>query len=150
MHRFLLLGDKMIDLKSAPYGIFLLRVTAGFTLLVHSLYLKVFVYTMSGTLSFFQSVGLPGFLAWVVLFVEVLTGVMLVLGFRTRYAALAATPVLLGATWAHAGNGWLFSNDGGGWEFPLFWTFVLIVIALSGGGAFSITSYSRATDRNLD
>ena len=140
----------MIDLKNAPYGIFLLRVTAGFTLLVHSLYLKVFVYTMSGTSSFFQSVGLPGFLAWVVLFVEVLTGVMLVLGFRTRYAALAATPVLLGATWAHAGNGWLFSNDGGGWEFPLFWTFVLIVIALTGGGTFSITSYSRATDRNLD
>lgn len=105
---------------------------------------------MSGTSSFFQSVGLPGFLAWVVLFVEVLTGVMLVLGFRTRYAALAATPVLLGATWAHASNGWLFSNDGGGWEFPLFWTFMLIVIALTGGGTFSITSCSRAADRNLD
>lgn len=94
---------------------------------------------MSGTSSFFQSIGLPGILAWVVLFVEVTTGTMLVLGFRTRYAALAAIPVLLGATWTHAGNGWLFSNTGGGWEFPLFWTFVLIVIVLTGGGAYSIT-----------
>ncbi|MEF9896764.1 MAG: DoxX family protein [Pseudomonas sp.] len=138
----------MTELKSTMYGIFLLRVTAGVTLLAHSLYLKVFVYTMSGTSSFFESIGLPGILAWVVLFIEIFTGAMLVLGFRTRYAALAAIPVLLGATWTHAGNGWLFSNAGGGWEFPLFWTFVLIVIALTGSGACSITSY--LIDRKLD
>jgi len=128
----------MIDLRGAQYGVLLLRLVAGLALLAHSLYLKVFVFTMSGTSSFFESIGLPGFLAWVVLIVEAVTGVMLVLGYRTRYAALVAVPVLLGATWAHAGNGWLFSNTGGGWEYPLFWTFVLVAIALSGDGAYSI------------
>lgn len=53
-------------------------------------------------------------LAWLVLGVEVTTGAMLVLGFKTRYAALVAIPVLLGATWAHSGNGWLSSSTGGG------------------------------------
>lgn len=133
-------GSFMIDLKSAPYGVFLLRLAAGIALLAHSLYLKIFVFTMGGTSKFFESIGLPGKFAWVVLLIEVVTGFMLILGFKARHAAVAAIPVLLGATWAHSGNGWLFSNSGGGWEYPVFWTLVLGAIALLGNGAFSISS----------
>lgn len=140
-------GSCMDDYKSTSYGVLFLRLTAGIALLAHSLYLKVFVFTMSGTSSFFESIGLPGVLAWLVLGVEVTTGAMLVLGFKTRYAALAAIPVLLGATWAHSSNGWLFSNTGGGWEYPVFWTAVLIAIALCGDGAYAVTQ-QRALDKN--
>ncbi|UOP10319.1 DoxX family protein [Pseudomonas palleroniana] len=140
-------GSGMDDYKSASYGVLILRLTAGIALLAHSLYLKVFVFTMSGTSSFFESIGLPGVLAWLVLGVEVTTGALLVLGFKTRYAALAAIPVLLGATWAHSSNGWLFSSTGGGWEYPAFWTAVLIAIALCGDGACSATR-QRASDKN--
>jgi putative oxidoreductase len=140
-------GSCMDDYKCISYGVLLLRLTAGIALLAHSLYLKVFVFTMSGTSGFFESIGLPGVLAWLVLGVEVTTGVMLVLGFKTRYAALAAIPVLLGATWAHSGNGWLFSSTGGGWEYPAFWTAVLIAIALCGDGAYVLTR-QRASDKN--
>ncbi|WNJ87884.1 DoxX family protein [Bosea sp. 685] len=128
----------MIELKSAPYGILLLRLTTGLALLAHSLLLKVFVFTMAGTTAFFQSIGLPGLLAWGVLVVEIVTGAMLILGIKTRFAAIAATPVMLGATWAHSGNGWLFSGAGGGWEYPLFWTAALVSIALLGDGAHAI------------
>jgi uncharacterized membrane protein YphA (DoxX/SURF4 family) len=38
----------------------------------------------------------------------------------------------------HAGNGFLFSSPNGGWEFPVFWTLVLIVVALLGGGAWAV------------
>jgi len=138
----------MQNLKSISYGIFLIRITAGLIFLAHSLYLKVFIFTMSGTSSFFQSLGLPGITAWMVLFIEVIVGIMLILGLKTRQAALASIPVLVGATWAHSGNGWLFSNSGGGWEFPLFWTFVMIAITLTGSGAFSISAHLRKTDRN--
>lgn len=124
----------MTNFKCATYGIFLLRLAAGLALLAHSLYLKVFIFTMSGTVAFFESIGLPGGLAWVTLFVEVATGAMLIIGIKSRYAALAAIPILLGATWAHSGNGWLFSNTGGGWEYPLFWTVVLLSIALLDNG----------------
>jgi putative oxidoreductase len=137
----------MTNYRSISYGVLFLRLIAGFALLAHSLYLKVFVFTMPGTSSFFESIGLPGALAWLVLGVEVTTGAMLLLGFKTRYAALAAIPVLLGATWAHAGNGWLFSNTGGGWEYPAFWTAVLIAIALCGDGAYAVTP-QRASDKN--
>lgn len=130
----------MIDTKNAPYGIFILRLAAGIALLAHSVYLKVFIFSMTGTSKFFESIGLPGGLAWVVLLIEAVTGAMLILGFKTRYAAALAIPVLLGATWAHAGNGWLFSSAGGGWEYPLFWTLTLGAIALLGNGAFAISS----------
>ena len=46
-------------------------------------------------------------------------------------------PVLIGATWVHAGNGWLFTSPKGGWEFPAFWTVALIVQALLGDGALA-------------
>jgi putative oxidoreductase len=46
--------------------------------------------------------------------------------------------VLLGATWAHAGNGWLFTSPHGGWEYPAFWTVALIIQALLGDGAFAL------------
>ena len=43
---------------------------------------------------------------------------------------LALIPVLGGALWVHAGNGWVFSNAGGGWEYPLFLIVVSVVVAL--------------------
>jgi putative oxidoreductase len=50
--------------------------------------------------------------------------------------------VLLGATWAHAGNGWLFSAPNGGWEYPAFWSVALLVQALLGNGAFAFATPS--------
>ena len=47
-------------------------------------------------------------------------------------------PLLIGATLQHAGNGWLFTAPGGGWEFPAFWTAMLVVQALLGAGALAV------------
>jgi putative oxidoreductase len=133
----------MIDPRTAPYAALVLRLTLGAALLAHSAYLKVFVFTMAGTVGFFESVGLPGALAWVTLAVEVLAGAMLVLGVRSREAALLALPVLVGATWAHSGAGWVFTSPNGGWEYPLFWSLALVAQALLGDGAFALAP-SRA------
>jgi len=40
--------------------------------------------------------------------------------------ALALSPIVIGATWAHSGNGWLFAAEDGGWEYPLY-LFVLCI-----------------------
>jgi putative oxidoreductase len=48
--------------------------------------------------------------------------------------------VLLGATWSHAGNGWLFSAPKGGWEYPLFLTVATVVQALLGDGAYALAN----------
>jgi putative oxidoreductase len=102
------------------YGGALNRVALGTVLLAHSVYLKFFVFTLPGTAAFFASLGLPPTSAYAVFGIEALAGAALIVGYRVRLAALAVLPVLLGATWAHAGNGWLFTNSGGGWEYPLF------------------------------
>ena len=51
----------MIDTRTAPYGLFLLRVTLGLLFLAH-VGLKIFVFTPAGTAQFFESLGLPGVL----------------------------------------------------------------------------------------
>ena len=65
-------------------------------------------------------------------------GLLLIAGAYVRLVSLAMVPVLLGALWVHAGNGWMFSNPRGGWEFPAFWTVALIAQALIGPGAFAL------------
>lgn len=60
---------------------------------------------------------------------------LLILDVRTRVVASALIPILIGATWAHAGNGWVFSNAGGGWEYPLFLIVVSVVVALQSAPA---------------
>ncbi len=118
-------------------GTALLRVTLGIAAISHGL-LKVLVFTMPGAVGFFESLGLPGFLAYVTVFVEVAGGLALVAGYQTRLVSLAMAPILLGAMWAHSGNGWVFSNQGGGWEYPLFWAIALVAQAMLGSGAFAV------------
>jgi putative oxidoreductase len=121
---------------SSDYAATLLRVSSGVLFLAHGL-LKVNVFTVAGTVGFFESLGLPGFLAYLTIAAEIGGGLALILGVATRLVSLGLIPVLLGATWVHSGNGWLFSGEGGGWEFPLFWAVVQVAIALLGAGAYA-------------
>ena len=130
----------MIDNKTAPYGALVLRVSLGVMFLVHSLYLKLVIFTLPGTVKFFESLGLPSLSAHATIAVEAIGGLMLVLGVKTRYAAVVLLPVLLGASWVHWKNGWLFTNANGGWEYPVFLAMATVVQALVGDGAFALGS----------
>jgi putative oxidoreductase len=130
--------------NSIDYGIALLRVSLGVMFIAHSVVLKYFVYTLSGTAQFFESIGLPGGLAYVVFWMEAIGGVLLVLGVQTRVVAAALVPVLAGATWAHAGNGWVFSGANGGWEYPVYLTVLAIAQVLLGEGAFALSRRARS------
>jgi len=129
----------MSEVRQAAYAAFILRVSLGVMILAHGL-LKVFVFTIPGTVGFFESLGYPGALAYLVIAAEVVGGLALIAGIWTRFVALALVPILIGATMTHAGNGWLFSNPDGGWEFPAFWTMTLLVQALLGNGAYALGS----------
>lgn len=114
----------------AIVGDTLLRVALGVMFIAHSVVLKYFTFTLAGTAQYFESIGLPAFLAYVVFAVEAIGGVLLVLGIATRWVALGLVPVLLGAMWAHIGNGWVFSAPNGGWEYPLFLVVISVAVAL--------------------
>ncbi|MEM1308733.1 MAG: DoxX family protein [Cyanobacteria bacterium P01_H01_bin.153] len=145
------LSKPNIHLDTALYGILLLRVGLGLLFLAHG-WLKVFTFTLPGTAQFFVSVGLPGFLAAPVALAEIIGGVLLVAGIYTRWIALGFFPILLVATFkVHGGNGWLFTNEGGGWEFPAFFAIACIVQFLLGDGALALSSKvnRKSLTRNL-
>ena len=127
----------MIDNQTAPYAAFLLRVSSGALLLAHGL-MKIFIFTIPGTVGFFESLGFPGLFAYLTIFAEVVGGAALIFGIATRAVAILTLPPLIGALYVHAGNGWVFSSEGGGWEFPLFWAIANLSIALLGSGAFAL------------
>ena len=111
----------MIDNKTAPYGALAIRVSLGTMFLSHAL-LKILVFTPAGTVGYFKSLGLPGFIAYIVIAAELLAG-----------TALIGTIVLV-----HGANGWLFSNKGGGWEYPLFLIMASLALGLLGDGAYAL------------
>jgi putative oxidoreductase len=115
-------------------GATLLRVALGIMFIAHSVVLKYFTFTLAGTAQYFASIGLPAFLAYVVFALEAVGGVLLVLGIRTRWIALGLVPVLIGATWTHLGNGWVFNAPNGGWEYPLFLIVISLVVAAQAVG----------------
>ena len=123
----------------SPYGALLLRVSLGVMFVAHSL-LKILVFTLPGTVQFFESQGLPGVLAYVVTAAELGAGVLLILGWQARWVALATVPILLGAASVHWPNGWVFSAPGGGWEYPVFLAVVAVVQFLMGNGALALGS----------
>lgn len=127
----------MNNMQLAPYAAALLRISLGVLALAHGL-LKILVFTPAGTVGFFASLGLPAILAYATIGVEIVAGIALIAGVFTRYVSIAMVPILLGATVVHSGAGWLFSNEGGGWEFPAFWAVALVVQALLGDGAFAL------------
>jgi putative oxidoreductase len=142
-------GDPFMNQSTtASYAALLLRVSLGVMFVAHAL-LKLLVFTLPGTVQFFESLGLPGPLAYLTFAAELAGGVLLILGVRVRLVALALVPFLLGATWVHLGNGWLFSAKNGGWEYPLFWTVTLLVQALLGDGAFALRFGNAGRASNL-
>jgi putative oxidoreductase len=130
----------MNETRLSAYGATLLRVTLGVMFLAHSVLLKYYTFTLPGTAKFFESIGLPGPLAYVVFAMEAIGGVLLILGVKTRWVALALVPVLVGATSVHIGNGWVFSAPNGGWEYPVFLVLASLVQAMLGDGALALSA----------
>jgi putative oxidoreductase len=139
----------MIDPRTAPYAAALLRVSLGAMFIAHSLILKHFTFTLAGTAQFFESLGLPAGLAYATFWAELVGGILLVAGVGTRWVALALIPILAGATWVHAGNGWVFSGQSGGWEYPVFLIAASLVQALLGDGRYALANRIPALNLRL-
>ena len=124
----------MSKARNIETGAVLLRVGLGGMFVSHAL-LKYFVFTLPGTAQFFVSLGLPGALAYATFAAELIGGIMLLGGLYTRIVAFALLPFLLGATWAHSGNGWVFTAPNGGWEYPAFLSLAALAVGFLGNGS---------------
>lgn len=123
---------------NTQHGVALTRFSLGAVLFAHGYILKVQTFTIGGFLGFAESLGIPALLAYAILFGEILGGLALMAGVLTRLTAWLSLPILVGATYVHIGNGWLFSAPNGGWEFPLVLVVMAISVGLAGAGSFAL------------
>jgi len=129
---------KMQDTLLVGLAALLLRIALGIMFYAHA-WLKIKVYTPAGAVKYFESLGLPGFVAYLTMAAEIVGGTLLILGVGTRWVALALVPLILGTiVLVHGKKGWLFSNPDGGWEYPAFWIVGLVALALLGDGAAAL------------
>lgn len=135
--------------RNVAYATALLRISLGVMLLAHGLVLKYFTFTLAGTAGFFESIGFPGFLAYIVFVMETVGGILLILGIGSRWVAAAMVPVLIGALSVHMGNGWVFSNPNGGWEYPLYLVVLSVAQFMLGSGAFALGPALAGDNRGL-
>ena len=130
----------MIDNRLAPYGAFALRASLGIMYIAHA-YLKVAIFTVPGFQAFLESTGFPALMAWPIILAEVIGGAAILAGFYGRLVSLALLPILLGAVFIHAPNGWLFTAPNGGWEYPAFLAVSAVAHVLVGDGAFALRPF---------
>lgn len=127
------------DARLANGAAAILRIALGVMFLSHSLILKLYVFTLAGNAAFFEKLGLPAWMGYATFFAEAIGGVLLILGVQTRWVAAALLPILVGAVWAHSGNGWMFGYPNGGWEYPLYLAVLAVVQIMLGDGAWSLS-----------
>lgn len=128
----------MLDTSTAPWAALLLRLALAALFVAHAM-LKVRVFTIPGTVGYFRSLGLPGWLAYVTIAMELAGAAALLFGIWARYVALLLVPLIVGTiVTVHGKKGWLFSNKDGGWEFPAFWAAALLCVFLLGDGPFAL------------
>ena len=130
----------MLDEVTASYGVLLLRWCLGAMFIAHALY-KWRVDTVPAVAAFFRSIKLPGWFAVVTIATELTGAAGLILGIYPRFVALLLTPLMIGTIiFVHGNNGWRFTNHGGGWEYPAFWTAALFAVFLIGDGAVTLVA----------
>jgi putative oxidoreductase len=136
---------------TAPaWGLAILRVVLGLTFIVHGYY-AFSVLGPTRTADIIMRLGNPPGvampLAWYLIVVHVVGGLMLVVGLWTLAAALAQVPIMAAAVFLmHASQGFLMkvtqTPDGrttvGGYEFSLLVLAATLTIVLAGPGAPSV------------
>ncbi|MCP2029664.1 putative oxidoreductase [Flavobacterium sp. HSC-32F16] len=123
--------------KNNDFGLLILRIAIGFLMLLHG------ISKFGGGLEFISGMlvekGLPGFFAYGVLIGEILAPILIIIGFRTRIAALIlAINCVIAVLMAHSADIFKIS-DHGGWELELLGLYFFGSLALffTGGGKIS-------------
>jgi putative oxidoreductase len=129
------------------YGLTIGRLVLGGVMFVHASQ-KVFGWFGGPGLEgahqgFTQMMGIPSGLAWLAIFVELVSAIALFFGVLTRLAAIGIIAIMVGAiAYVHAPNGffmnWTGSKAGEGFEFHLVVIGFSLVFLGLGAGALAI------------
>jgi len=133
----------MIDQRTAPWAVLLLRVSLGSLFIAH-LYWK-FAILPGGLATWwgnFEKSGYWPIAPWYGISAEFVGALLLIPGVWTRWAALYTLPLIAGAAhfWAIRKG---FSFTGAGSELPIIWSVMLVVQALLGDGPYALAPSLR-------
>ena len=131
-----------LDIRlTARYGLAILRIVLGIAMLVHGWgKLNGGVDNVAGFFGGMLGIPAPGLMAWVVTIVELVGGILLVVGFLTQIAGTLIALDMLGAIlFAYLLRGSPFIENGAiTWEKEAVFAAAALCIALAGPGAWSV------------
>jgi putative oxidoreductase len=123
----------------------ILRIALGVVMLPHGLQKTLGWfggYGFTGTMGGFTSMGVPAFLAFLVIAAESAGAVALITGFTTRIAAFGIGATMLVASQMHKANGffmnWSGQQKGEGFEYHILAIAIAVVLMIGGAGRFSL------------
>lgn len=118
-----------------PLGLLVLRLALGTIMIAHG-WQKIADH-LHGIGGMMHQLGLPPLMAYLVVAAECGGGILIVIGFLTRLAALAIfIDMLVAILKVHLPHG-LFSSNGG-FEFPLACAAIAFALIFSGGGPIAM------------
>lgn len=118
-------------------SIFLLRIVLGISFFVHGL--VKFQGGIGNTAGWFESIGIPGFLAYVVGTIELVGGIALILGLGTRIVSALLAVVMIGAILkVKLAIGFLGTAEMAGYELDLAFLVIALFLAVNGSKLWSV------------
>ncbi|WP_087974693.1 DoxX family protein [Oceanobacillus rekensis] len=128
-------------------GKVILRVILGLTFFIHGL--SKFQGGISNTVGYFDSLGIPGFLAYAVAFIELVGGIAVILGIGTRVIALLFAVIMAGAIiTAKIPAGFLGNGQMAGYELDLVLLAMSIFFILADKSALALDNKLFTSDKN--
>ncbi|OKL36503.1 DoxX family protein [Domibacillus mangrovi] len=121
----------------AETGALILRVVLGIIFFVHGL--VKFQGGIGNTVGWFDSIGIPGGLAYVVAIIELVGGIALIVGFGTKIVSALLALLMIGATLkVKLAAGFLGNGQMAGYELDLALLAIALYIAINGSKKYSI------------
>jgi len=129
------------------WSLFLVRLALGIAILPHGMQKALGLfggYGFTGTVGFFESMGMPFILATLVILAEFVGSIGLIAGIGTRFMAFALFIEMTGAMvlGGHIHNGFFMNwykmpNTGEGYEYFILVLGIALAILIGGSGKFS-------------
>ncbi|WP_010282993.1 DoxX family protein [Bacillus timonensis] len=128
-------------------GSFIIRVVLGITFFIHGL--VKFQGGVENTAGWFESIGIPGVLAYGVATVELVGGIMLVLGLFTRIVSILFAVIMVGAIIkVKLPIGFLGDGQMAGYELDLAFLAMAVMLAIVGSKAFALDQFIGKGNEN--